>query len=150
MPAYDIAAVDAFPAGVVANLSIGNIAARSPVSLPTSLHHISTSNIPVIAGVISGSIVIIAWVVASFLILKRVWKRHRQGHKTHAKPGSFILPPDPAVIEGKYAPGTYMTKDEHHKYKKSNPSSQSARGSTIASIIHDMSNVPSSHENNAK
>lgn len=68
---------------------------------------------PIIAGTISGTCVVLAWIVA---LVAALWKRHKRKKKykkvgrldlvdEHPKPEVFIVPPDPAVVQGQYKPG---------------------------------------------
>ncbi|THH19599.1 hypothetical protein EUX98_g8739 [Antrodiella citrinella] len=75
---------------------------------------------PIIAGAISGGAVGLAWLVGFVMYF---YKRHRRerraiaaGYRGHRemldppkKPEAFIIPPDPAIVEGKLQPGDNAT-----------------------------------------
>lgn len=87
-----------------------------PVSFPTSLKHLSTANIPVVAGVLSGAVVLVFWSIAVFLWGRRQ-HRKRRGLRTRASKEiqpmqDLIIPPDPAVVEGVYQPGHHLFTDK--------------------------------------
>ncbi len=77
---------------------------------------------PMISGIISGSCVGIAWIIGFIIYF---YKRHRRekraralGFKNHRemldppkKPEAFIIPPDPAVVEGGRVPGERIYND---------------------------------------
>ncbi|KAH9951529.1 hypothetical protein B0H21DRAFT_179660 [Amylocystis lapponica] len=79
---------------------------------------------PEIAGAVVGSVIGFAWLVGSLLFLYKFWRRHRSarhaGLKSHRelldpppKPDAYIIPPDPAVIQGVRAPGEKIFWEKH-------------------------------------
>ncbi|KIJ39859.1 hypothetical protein M422DRAFT_32465 [Sphaerobolus stellatus SS14] len=103
---------------------IGVSSWSSPVQFPSSFKHLSTANIPVIAGVLSGACVIIFWSIAAFLWLRRRRRRKiclrstaDRPEETVKKAADFIVPPDPAIVEGLYEPGYHLFKDKKEQAK---------------------------------
>ena len=77
---------------------------------------------PIIAGSISGGCVVIAWIIAlATYLFKRYRKKKR--YKKFGRPDLvdenpkaevFIVPPDPAVIQGQRQPGEHVFIDKKH------------------------------------
>jgi len=81
---------------------------------------------PIIAGTISGTCVVLAWLVALGAAL---WKRHKRKKKykkvgrldlvdEHPKAEVFIVPPDPAVLQGQYKPGERVVVGKEKRKEK--------------------------------
>jgi len=74
---------------------------------------------PILAGSISGTVIVIAWTVAAVYALikyhrrKKRFKRAGRPDLMHEapKPEPFILPPDPAIVQGQLKPGDHVFKD---------------------------------------
>ncbi|OCH91453.1 hypothetical protein OBBRIDRAFT_525948 [Obba rivulosa] len=113
------------------------IDAQSP-SESAALHG-HKAKTPEISGIVSGSAVGLLWTVGLVMYL---WKRRQRtkqarasGLKSHRelldppkKPQAFIIPPDPAIIQGCMVPGERVIVDESssvvgpiHPYAKSEP-----------------------------
>jgi len=71
---------------------------------------------PEISGAVVGSVIGFAWLVGGIFYLWKIWRRSRSvrraGLKSHRemispppKPEEYIIPPDPAVIQGDRVPG---------------------------------------------
>ncbi|PCH43432.1 hypothetical protein WOLCODRAFT_164436 [Wolfiporia cocos MD-104 SS10] len=78
---------------------------------------------PLISGAVSGGTIGVAWVVGLLIYFYRRWKGHRAvrsaGLRSHReldvpppKPEPYIIPPDPAVIQGVRAPGERVVFDD--------------------------------------
>ncbi|KAI0088045.1 hypothetical protein BDY19DRAFT_951661 [Irpex rosettiformis] len=77
---------------------------------------------PLIAGTISGGLVGVAWIIGFIIYF---YKRHRRelrarrlGYRSHRemldppkKEETFIIPPDPAIVEGECEPGARLYED---------------------------------------
>lgn len=81
---------------------------------------------PIIAGTISGTCVVLAWIVA---LVAALWKRHKRKKKykkvgrldlvdEHPKPEVFIVPPDPAVVQGQFKPGERVIVGKEKKKER--------------------------------
>jgi len=80
---------------------------------------------PIIAGAVSGACIAAAWVIGFIIYF---YKRHRRekraralGFKSHRemldppkKPEVFVIPPDPAIVEGRFQPGDRVFPDPKH------------------------------------
>ncbi|OJT06958.1 hypothetical protein TRAPUB_2159 [Trametes pubescens] len=78
---------------------------------------------PILSGAISGGIVGVAWIIG---IVVWLYKRHRRarraraaGYRSHRefldppkKQEAFIIPPDPAVIQGQVKPGQQIVVED--------------------------------------
>jgi len=81
---------------------------------------------PILSGAISGTIIVIAWTVAAVYALikyrrrKKRFKRAGRPDLMHEepKPEPFILPPDPAIVQGHLKPGDHIFIDAAEEGKK--------------------------------
>ncbi|KAI9061758.1 hypothetical protein FKP32DRAFT_1594285 [Trametes sanguinea] len=91
---------------------------------------------PILSGAISGGIVGVAWIIG---IIVWLYKRHRRARRAKAagyrsyrefldppkKQEAFIIPPDPAVIQGQVKPGQKVVIEDvqaaHVKHAKTIP-----------------------------
>ncbi|RPD53045.1 hypothetical protein L227DRAFT_581710 [Lentinus tigrinus ALCF2SS1-6] len=83
---------------------------------------------PILSGAISGGIVGVAWIIG---IIVWLYKRHRRARRAKAagfrsyrefldppkKQDAFIIPPDPAVLQGQARPGQKFVVEKEHKKK---------------------------------
>ncbi|KZT10668.1 uncharacterized protein LAESUDRAFT_644145 [Laetiporus sulphureus 93-53] len=78
---------------------------------------------PMISGTVTGGIIGLMWIVGLLLHFYRRWRGHQAvrsaGLRNHReldilppKPEVYIIPPDPAIIEGKCAPGERVIFDD--------------------------------------
>lgn len=114
---------------------------------------------PILAGSISGSIVGAAWIIGFIVYF---YKRHRRekraralGFKSHRemldplkKPEPFIIPPDPAIVEGKVQPGERIViehKKHKHKHHHHGEASGNGHGEESVEGIKHTATIPMSH-----
>ncbi|KAI0793189.1 hypothetical protein C8Q75DRAFT_730975 [Abortiporus biennis] len=122
---------------------------RRPTTLTTnyglviSLSH--RAKTPIIAGAISGSIVGAAWIIGFIIYF---YKRHRRekrakaagfkGHREYLGPPKkqtiFVIPPDPAVIQGLAAPGQRIFEDPVVKHEPDSAHPHPPNGTAIPMI----------------
>ncbi|KAH9839362.1 uncharacterized protein C8Q71DRAFT_508460 [Rhodofomes roseus] len=87
---------------------------------------------PMISGVVSGGTIGILWIVGLLIYIYRRYRGHQQvrsaGLRTHReldilppKPEAYILPPDPAIIQGFRAPGERVVPDDPRADGNGNP-----------------------------
>ncbi|GBE81167.1 hypothetical protein BKA93DRAFT_820839 [Sparassis latifolia] len=106
MPALSVALDEAVPTGRFETSSD-----RRSIAMPT------------IAGAVTGSCIGVAWIVGLilwFIKRRQRWNRARRaGLKTHRqlpdtvpKPEAYIIPPDPAIIEGAGKPREVAYRDD--------------------------------------
>ncbi|KAI8992874.1 hypothetical protein BD414DRAFT_412513 [Trametes punicea] len=94
---------------------------------------------PILSGAISGGIVGVAWIIG---IVVWLYKRHRRARRAKAagfrsyrefldppkKQEAFIIPPDPAVIQGQVRPGQKIVVEDvqaaHVKHAKTVPTAE--------------------------
>lgn len=91
-----------------------SLTSASPTSSEAIALHGQKALTPIIAGSIAGTCVGVAWIIAAFVAIAK-YRRKRRHYKKVGKPdpvqeaskghAPFILPPDPAVVEGQHAPG---------------------------------------------
>ncbi|KAL5523637.1 hypothetical protein ACEPAG_7810 [Sanghuangporus baumii] len=87
---------------------------------------------PIIAGTISGTCIVVAWLVALVHLAVKHYKRRKRYKKLGVAAASiksakeqeerrkkeYIVPPDPAVLEGSHYPGERVVLGEHSKWWK--------------------------------
>ena len=92
---------------------------------------------PMIAGIISGGAVGLAWIIGFIIYFIKRHRREKRaiaaGYKGHRemldppkKPQAFIIPPDPAIVEGALEPG-----DRAVDYPDANPSYSAVQALTV-------------------
>lgn len=81
---------------------------------------------PIIAGTISGTCIGVAWLIALIVILLKRYRRKKY-YKEVGKPdkdaelndkGEFIVPPDPAILEGSHMPGERVIIEKKQRWWK--------------------------------
>lgn len=111
---------------------------------------------PIIAGTISGTCIGVAWLIALIVILLKRYRRKKY-YKEVGKPdkdaelndkGEFIVPPDPAILEGSHMPGERVIIEKKQRWWKfrhrGNPKSrieEKGKGKEVAPT--EMVPVPS-------
>ncbi|KAI0072436.1 hypothetical protein K474DRAFT_1711595 [Panus rudis PR-1116 ss-1] len=114
---------------------------------------------PIISGAISGGCVALAWIIGFAIYF---YKRHRRekraralGFKSHRemldppkKPQDpYIIPPDPAIVEGKAVPGEQIIvqhKKHHHVFSTGSvPLTQEAQAAREARSAEEGESKPS-------
>ncbi|KAL5485350.1 hypothetical protein ACEPAI_7992 [Sanghuangporus weigelae] len=87
---------------------------------------------PIIAGTVSGTCIAIAWLVALVHLVVKHYKRRKRYKKLGVGAASiksakeqeerrrkeYIVPPDPAVLEGSHYPGERVVLEKHSKWWK--------------------------------
>ncbi|KAI5123691.1 hypothetical protein M0805_001719 [Coniferiporia weirii] len=73
---------------------------------------------PIIAGTISGTCVGVAWLVALIVVFVKRRRRKKSGHakSDDSAPMVFIVPPDPAVVEGICQPGEQILIEKDRRW----------------------------------
>ncbi|KIP05600.1 hypothetical protein PHLGIDRAFT_119699 [Phlebiopsis gigantea 11061_1 CR5-6] len=98
------------------------MSSTSPTPTTTQLFLGHRSKTPTISGIVSGGAVALAWAIGFIIYF---YKRHRRekraralGFRSHRemldppkKPEAFIIPPDPAIVEGGLHPGERVYDD---------------------------------------
>ncbi|CCM01918.1 uncharacterized protein FIBRA_03990 [Fibroporia radiculosa] len=97
--------------------------AETPQQSGQAVLHGRRDLVPLISGSVSGATIGIAWIVGLLMYAYKRWKGHQAvrnaGLRSHReldvpppKPEAFIIPPDPAVIQGIRAPGERIVPDD--------------------------------------
>lgn len=81
---------------------------------------------PIIAGTISGTCVAVAWAIAAVVAIVRRRRRRKRFKKAgrldlvdeNPKPQAFIVPPDPAVVQGQRLPGEHAFAEKQNSKGK--------------------------------
>ena len=102
-----------------------------------------------ISGAVSGGTIGILWIVGLLIYIYRRYRGHQQvrsaGLRNHReldipppKPEAYILPPDPAIIQGFRAPGERVVLDDPRangngkpKHVRTEPLTQSEKGKEL-------------------
>ncbi|KAI0930189.1 hypothetical protein AcW1_008943 [Taiwanofungus camphoratus] len=77
---------------------------------------------PMVSGAVTGGLIGIAWIVGGIIYLWNLWKSSRQARAAGLrsrrqllvpppKPDAFIIPPDPAIIQGAKVPGEEVLRN---------------------------------------
>jgi len=108
---------------------VSSVTFADSISAPASSSNPrGTAKTPVIAGTISGVCIAIAWTIALIWFwLRRKKRRARTGNLLDDGPDAYIIPPDPAVLNGVAQPGEYrQTSDSNNNMSMGPVSSKRA------------------------